>query len=62
MKRDNKNKDCVVKRGEYGLQGVCEAARRISCSPTHISRVLNGKRKSVRLLERLDKANVKIEL
>lgn len=62
MKRKQTQSAWIIRRGEYGLVGVNEAARRLRCSPTHISRVLNGKRTSARLFERFKKSNIIIEV
>lgn len=55
-------KDWIITRGEYGLVGINEAARRLRCSPSHISRVLSGKRSSARLFDRLKKAKIQVNI
>ena len=51
-----------VRRGEYGLVGVAAAARAVGRSKAWVSLVLNGKRRSRRLMERLRRYGVKVEV
>lgn len=55
-----KMKEIVIRRS-VRLVGVAAAARRVGCSPAHLSQTLNGKRASRRLMERLAAAGVRVE-
>lgn len=50
----------TVRHGEYGLEGVSAAARAVGRSPSWVSLVLNGKRRSRRLMTRLRAAGVRL--
>ena len=63
MKRKNEVvAGIVVRRGEYGLEGVSAAARAVGRSKCWVSLVLSGRRKSKRLMDRLKAAGVRVKV
>ena len=50
----------LKKQTSFRISGICDAAKRIGCSPSHLRRVITGERPSKRLVARARELGIRL--